>query len=62
MVAGDLVVLKESQTSGYKNGMIGLVTKVEQMGSSWKILWVLMPDDKEVPFWPTELRKIDDKG
>jgi len=61
MVAGDVVILSNSQTSGYSDGMVGLVTKVEQVGLTYEIVWVLMFDSAEVPFWPQELRKIDEK-
>ena len=61
MVAGDVVSLSNSQTSGYSDGMIGLVIKVERVGATYEIIWVLMFDNNEVPFWPQELRKIDEK-
>ncbi len=60
MVAGDVVILCESMASGYHDGQIGLVVKVEEIGSTYKIIWVLMPDNIEVPFWPEELRRIDE--
>jgi hypothetical protein len=60
MVAGDVVILCESMASGYHDGQIGLVVKVESIGLTYNIIWVLMPDDVEVPFWPEELRKIDE--
>lgn len=60
MVAGDVVILCESMASGYHDGQIGLVVKVEHIGVRYNIIWVLMPDNVEVPFWPEELRKIDE--
>jgi hypothetical protein len=62
MVAGDVVVLTNALASGYHNGQIGLVVKVEQIGITYEICWVLMPDGEEVPFWPKELKKIDEGG
>jgi hypothetical protein len=62
MVAGDVVVLENNQTSGYEDGVIGLILRVEVVGPKCEICWVLMPNDYEVPFWPEELRKIDEKG
>jgi hypothetical protein len=55
MVVGDLVVLTECQTTGYNNGEIGIVTKIEQVGQLFKLYWVFMSDGVEVPMWDTEL-------
>lgn len=60
MVAGDVVILVNSMATGYHDGQIGLVVKVERIGATYHIVWVLMSDNKEVPFWPEELRKIDE--
>jgi len=60
MVAGDLAVLVGSQTSGYKNGEIGLVVKVEKVGVTYVIFWILMKDGREIPFWPEEVEKFND--
>ena len=57
MVAGDVVILCGSIASGYYDGQVGLVVKVEFIGVHYNM--VLMPDGNEVPFWPEELRKID---
>lgn len=59
MVAGYVVILCGSIASGYYDGQVGLVVKVEYIGVHYNIIWVLMPDGNEVPFWPEELRKID---
>ncbi len=61
MVAGDVVVLENNQTSGYDDGVVGVIIRVETVGPQCVICWVLMPNDLEVPFWPEELRKIDEK-
>ena len=61
MVAGDLVILIESQTSGYDNGDIGLVVKIEKVGVTYIIYWILMSDGAEVPFWPSEVRKMSEE-
>lgn len=55
MVVGDLVVLCNCQTTGYKNGEIGIVTKIEDVGELFKLYWVFMSDGVEVPMWNTEL-------
>ena len=62
MVAGDLAILVGSQTSGYLNGEIGLVVKVEKVGISYVIYWIMMRDGKEVPFWPQEVEKLCERG
>jgi hypothetical protein len=55
MVVGDLVVLTQCQTTGYNDGEIGIVTKIEQIGQLFKLYWVFMSDGIEVPMWDTEL-------
>ena len=62
MVAGDLAILVGSQTSGYENGEIGLVVKVEKVGVSYTIYWMMMKDGREVPFWPQEVEKLCERG
>ncbi len=62
MVAGDLVTLVGPQTSGYDNGDVGLVVKIEKVGITYVIYWVMMSDGAEVPFWPSEVRKISEEG
>ena len=61
MVAGDIVVLENNQTSDYDDGIVGIIVRVEIVGPNCEICWVLMSSDLEVPFWPEELRKIDDE-
>lgn len=60
MVAGDLAILVGTQTSPYKNGEIGLVTKVEKVGMTYVIYWIMMRDGEEIPFWPEEVEKLSD--
>lgn len=55
MVVGDLVILSNCQTTGYDNGEIGVVTKIEEVGLLFKLYWVFMSDGVEVPMWDTEL-------
>ena len=62
MVVGDVVVLESNQTSGYKDGDIGIIVSIEQVSPMCEICLVLMPNDVTVPFWPQELRIIDEKG
>tara|TARA_R110001592_G_C13132908_1_gene746711 strand:+ start:150 stop:338 length:189 start_codon:yes stop_codon:yes gene_type:complete len=62
MEVGDVVVLESNQTSGYKDGDIGIIVNIEQVSPKCEICWVLMRNDITVPFWPEELRTVDEKG
>jgi predicted AlkP superfamily phosphohydrolase/phosphomutase len=55
MVIGDLVVLSNCLTSGYSNGELGVITKIEKVGQLFKLYWVFMSDGIEVPMWDSEL-------
>lgn len=59
-MVGDLVVLTNSQTSGYKNEEIGLVVKTEQVGQLFTLYWIIMSDGVEVPFWESEFEVLDE--
>jgi len=63
MVVGDLVILSNCQTTGYDNGEIGVVTKIEEVGQLFRLYWVFMSDGVEVPMWDTELEVFNgDRG
>ena len=63
MVVGDLVILCNCQTTGYDNGEIGVVTKIEEVGQLFRLYWVFMSDGVEVPMWATELEVLNgDRG
>lgn len=56
---GDLVVVVNPETTGFKEGEIGLVTSVEKMNTNHFIYWVLFgKEKKEVPMWGIEIKKI----
>jgi len=59
-MVGELVVLTDSQTSGYKNEEIGLVVKTEQVGQLFTLYWIIMSDGVEVPFWDSEFEVLDE--
>ena len=59
-MVGDLVVLNDCQTSGYEDGMIGLLVKVEPLGALYTIYWILMPDGVEVPMWDSEFEVLNE--
>jgi len=60
LVAGDIVVTFNA--TGFGDGQVGLVVKVEHIGMTYHICWVLMSDGSELPFWPEELRSISEDG
>ena len=63
MVVGSLVILSNCQTTGYRNGEIGIVTKIEEVGQLFRLYWVFMSDGVEVPMWDTELEVFNgDRG
>jgi hypothetical protein len=54
--AGDLVVACGSQTSGVKNGNIGIVTKVEMISRNYYIYWVRFgKKEVDTPMWEAEI-------
>ncbi len=57
-MVGELVILKNCETTGYEDGLIGLIVKSERLGALYTIYWVLMPDDVEVPMWDSEFEVI----
>ena len=59
-MVGDLIVLKNCQTTGYEDGMIGLIVKVEPLGALYTIYWILMPDGVEVPMWDSEFEVLSE--
>jgi hypothetical protein len=56
---GDLVKVVSPQTSGYAEGEIGIVTRVERVNVKYYIYWVLFGKEVgEVPMWDVEIQKI----
>ena len=60
MVVGDLVILTGCRTTGFKDGQIGIITKIEPVGELFSIYWVLMSEG-EVPMWDNEFEVLDEK-
>jgi hypothetical protein len=60
VVVGDLVILTNSQTTGFRNGEVGIITKIEPIGALFKIYWVLMSEG-EVPMWDNEFEALNGK-
>ena len=59
-MVGDLVVLHNCQTSGYSDGMYGIIVKLERLGPLYTIYWVLLSDDSEVPMWDSEFEVVNE--
>lgn len=59
-MVGDLVVLTNCLTTGYKNEEIGLVVKTERVGQLFTLYWIIMSDGVEVPFWDSEFEVLDE--
>ena len=56
---GDLVKVVSPQTTGYAEGEIGIVTRVERVNVKYYICWVLFgKESDEVPMWDVEIQKI----
>lgn len=59
MVVGDLVILTNCQTTGYEDGEVGIIVKIERLGALYSIYWIAMSNGAEVPMWDTEFEVLD---
>ena len=56
---GDLVKIVSPLTTGYVEGEIGIITRIERVNVKYFIYWVLFGKERqEVPMWDTEIQKI----
>ena len=56
---GDLVVVINAQTTGYIEGEVGIITRVERVNVKYYIYWVLFGKEfDETPMWGIEIQKI----
>jgi len=56
MVVGDLVKITNTQTTGYENGTIGILTKMEVVNRGDILYWVFIGSHgKDIPFWKNEI-------
>ena len=56
MVVGDLIKIVNTQTTGYENGTIGILTKKEIVNRGDILYWVFIGSHgKDVPFWGHEI-------
>lgn len=62
MTIGDLVILHNCQTTGYRDGELGILVKIEPVGQLYSIYWILMSDNNKVPMWNTEFEVLNGEG
>jgi predicted AlkP superfamily phosphohydrolase/phosphomutase len=56
---GDLIKVVSPQTTGYTEGEVGIVTRVERVNDRYYVYWVLFgKETDEVPMWDIEIQKI----
>lgn len=56
MTVGDLVKITNSQTTGFENGTIGILTKMEVVNRGDILYWVFVGSQgRDVPFWKNEI-------
>jgi len=56
---GDLIKVVSPQTTGYTEGEVGIVTRVERINNTHYVYWVLFGKEiDEVPMWDIEIQKI----
>jgi len=56
---GDLIKVVSPQTTGYIEGEVGIVTRVERINNTHYVYWVLFGKEiDEVPMWDIEIQKI----
>ena len=56
---GDLIKVVSPQTSGYVEGEIGLIIRIERVNVKYHVYWVLFAKHaEEVPMWDIEIQKI----
>jgi len=57
---GDLIILHNCQTTGWKDGQVGIVTKIENVGL-YNIYWIAIGEGHRVPMWDTEFRHLKEE-
>ena len=60
MVVGSLVILSNCQTTGYYDGEVGVITKIEAVGELFMLYWIYMSDGIEVPMWRDEFEELSE--
>ena len=60
--AGDLVITCGSETSGIRNGIVGIVTKAEMISRQPFIYWVRFSKKTvDSPMWEAEIELLENK-
>lgn len=57
MAVGDLIILTNCQTTGYEDGQIGIITKIENIGL-YNLYWVAISSGPKVPLWEQEFEVL----
>lgn len=60
MVVGSLVILSNCQTTGYYDGEVGIITKMEPIGELFMLYWIYMSNGTEVPMWDVEFKELSE--
>lgn len=59
MVAGDLVIVRNIMTTGIKNGTIGIIKEIREVGETEYIYLVhLVQEGFSVPLWSSEFEVL----
>jgi len=59
MVVGDLIEVVNSKSTGYENGEIGIIVKIDQVTKETTIYWTMLGSRKDyAPFWAEEIKVI----
>lgn len=57
---GDLIILHNCQTTGYKDGQVGIITKIDNIGL-YNIYWVAIGDGNKIPMWDVEFKHLKEE-
>ena len=57
---GDLIVLHNCQTTGWKDGQVGIITKIDNIGL-YNIYWIAIGEEQRVPMWDTEFKHLKEE-
>jgi hypothetical protein len=56
---GDLIEVYNAKSTGFKNGEVGLIVKIEQITKEITIYWTLLGNyEGHAPFWAEEIRLL----
>ena len=59
MVVGDLVIVRNIMTTGIKNGTIGIIKEIREVGETEHIYLIhLVQENLSVPLWSSEFEVL----